>query len=496
MMPAATLRRVNIIARVGSSVTVGVPDEFGGQATLVLDPPYVDPMFLATPGSTGLLLMVGPVPHLLPGDVIVAGDPLGAHVELTASGMYAYVLDDEGLLVEAIRLGTAGDDFLAISDSSGVHVAAISSVGAGSFSAVTSGAWPTIGAPDWTGVGGSLDQILDRRPRGRRNHMVITVAGPGTTTSTGWREFSVDIPPGRMYRLSGSVPLKSTVAGDVAQVQIRATFADFPSAPAQPVLATAAVLLSTQEVSTVARPFPLGWVFIGGNVTQSTRFLICYSRIAGTGTISADVSVDEPARLDLQDIGPRAVDSATVVNDGSGVAVTPAPTTRTLTVDGSWSNAYKGDGTHLVTVTQLRQGSVPITGDRKALLGFRELTELAGATIDSVTLQLNAQVWKLPSGGSAVLGFHNKLVQPSGTLVGMTGITADVLRAPWSGLGAGFVDLTGYAPAEWASGVKRGIYLGVAQGTVDAADEIVGAFPGPADADTTVRPQLTITYTV
>lgn len=176
--------------------------------------------------------------------------------------------------------------------------------------------------------------------------------------------------------------------------------------------------------------------------------------------------------------------------------MTPAPAARTLTVDGLWSNTYFANGNQDSGSTSLRQG-FGVSGDRKSMLGFRQLTELVGATVQSATLRLNAKAWKVPPAGVAAVGFHTKLTQPTESLVGMTGITADVFRAAaWSGLGAGFIDLTAYAPQEWATGAKRGIYLGVAQGVADASDALVGAFNGPLDSDPNVRPQLTITYTI
>lgn len=178
--------------------------------------------------------------------------------------------------------------------------------------------------------------------------------------------------------------------------------------------------------------------------------------------------------------------------------MTPAPSLRTLTVAASWTNTFRGDGTYDAGLPSARQGhGLAIVGMRKSMIGFRDLTELVGATIQSVTLRLHANVWTDPAGGTAVVGFHTYLAKPSGSLTGLTSYTADVNRSGvWTGLGVGYVNLTGHAPQEWATGTKRGIYLGLAQGVSDLSDQISGAFAGALDPNSTLRPELTITYTI
>lgn len=523
-------------SRDGDTAVVGVPDGRGGEELLTLDAPYSSAQFLPDVGETVVLVMSGPVPRVMPdqlavdaitvrelkagtvtallliGDRIVAGDEVGNHVELKADGVRVYALDLEEGQYEAIRMGTGSDDFWAITTAAGVSVASISSAGAASFSALSSTAWPQIGVGDWTGIGGSLDEILDRRPRGLVGYGHELTGAPATTgTNTvngiGFFEIVLDLLPGRRYKLCTSdIHIKSTVAGDVGQVRVMQTTAVRGTLPTSAgvgvgnVLAVASGVAGTDVTLT-------GLLYADADLTVAvtTRLLLTYGRVSGTGLVNIAGRPDGPGEVVMwvEDIGPFQADRA-VLNDGGsngiggagGTAPVP-PVASTLTVDGSWSNTYDGAGTHATGIVQLRQGKKPVVGDRKSIVGFRELTELVGATVTSVVLRLNATFWESSPAGVAAVGFHNKLVQPTGTLVGVTGITADVFRSTvWAGLGAGFVDLTAYAPQEWATGVKRGVYLGVAQGTTDADDDLVGSFNGPLDANADLRPQLIITYTV
>lgn len=423
----------------------------------------------------------------------------GNKVLINSEGITVLNLSEDGESIQSIRLGTSSDDFFSITNSSGTSVASISSVGGSAFSSLSSTDWPVVGAGDWTGIGGSLDEILDRRPRGA-SYAKLTVAGPGTTTATGWREFSMTLHPGRTYRLSGVVWMKSTVAADVAQVQVRYTSAAVGATPTQPVLASTALLLVSTEVSTITRRVGLDTVFsladLALTVPSALRFLVCYSRVSGTGTVSADVSTNEPGLVVVEDVGlaPRIVDTA--VNDGGGVAVTAPPTLRTLTVAASWTNSYVGDGAYYATPNAW-QGNTLQAGMRKSMIGFPDLTQLVGATIQSVTLRLHAKHWRNTTGGTAVVGFHTYLGGPTGPMTGLPSYTADVNRSGvWTGLGTGFVDLSANARQEWATGAKRGVYLGLAQGVVDAAFQISGYFAGANDPDPGLRPQLTITYVI
>lgn len=212
MAPRVTWTAVEIMSVVGTTVTVGTPDEHGGMATLALDPPHVQPHFLPAVGSKARVLKVDNVPFLYPdsiaedaitareiiagaisalliqGDTIIAGAAAGAHVSIKGDGVRVYATDVNEGQYEASRWGSTGmDDFWSITTALGVSVASVSSLGSAHFSNLSSTDWPQIGAGDWTGVGGSLDKILDRRPRDLAGYVPLIAAGPGTTTATGWR---------------------------------------------------------------------------------------------------------------------------------------------------------------------------------------------------------------------------------------------------------------------------------------------------------------------
>lgn len=524
-MPSeVTWTTVQILQVDGDQVEYGTPDEYGGLATSWLGPPHVQSHFIPEVGSVARVLKIGNVPFLiadviaqdaitareikagtvtallLQGDVIVAGDAAADHVELTGAGMTVYVLDQvEGIISPAISLGTGSSDFFAVTDSTGGTVASISSLGAAQFADLSSTAWPQIGTGDWTGTGGTLDEILDRRPRGLVEHVRSATISAPTTTAAGLFEFSATLHPGRSYRLSGGFRVKSTVAGDTAELQVRRTTAPVGSVPAQPSLTSTVLTRASSEVNTVPRTVRVGQVFdLDESALPSSqfRFLLCYSRLTGTGSVSVADTDTERGYLIVEDIGPAKVSQQTAINTGGGGTVVLPPTQKTLSLVAAWSNPYKGDGT-INTSYDVWQGQSAslLTGMRRSMIGFRELTELVGATIDSVTLRLNATGWAESSGGTAVVGFHSYLVKPTTSLSESPNFTADVDRSGvWTGLGVGYIDLTGRAPQEWATGAKRGIFLGLPLSGNDQSAEISGSFKG-APASQLVRPQLTITYT-
>ncbi len=423
---------------------------------------------------------------------IIAGTGLLAdHVSLSSTGFRVNVFDpDQEVLYEAIKLGTGADDYFAITDAAGVVKAAINALGDAQFRGLSLGQWPDIAAPDHTGIGGSLDQILDRRPRAFAGYGVATATGPTTSSSIGFFEVGAILYPGRAYRIRSSFRMKSTVADDLAEVQIRYTSAALGTVPAQPLISSSVLARAPVRCDPTGRIAFVEKIVDDVTATKNYRLLLSYSRISGTGSVSMHANAtDEQVQFTVEDIGPK-IAALQVINDGGGSGGA-LPTLQTLSTVANWTNAYNGSGALRPTQNNAWQGNSIVYGMRKSMIGFPEMTVLTGKTIESVVLKLFAKSWT-DVGGTAVIGFHEYLTQPAGALG--TLYTANVLQQAWSDVGYGYVDLTAYAKQEWATGAKRGIYLGFAAGVEVLGNQNSGHFAGALEANATVRPELVVTY--
>jgi len=474
---------VEVLAVDGTAVTVGTPDEHGGMATLVLEPPHVQPHFLPEVGSTARVLKIDNVPFIYPdaitdaaGLAVKATDPItGQPYEAAVIGSSTAVFDADGL-----RAGIDAD-------------------GVGHFTGLDVTGWPTVAAADYTGRGGRLDAILDRRPRGLVAYGTHGVTATGTDSANGIGFFEIrgDLVQGRQYKLCTSdINLKSTVAGDTVRLRIMQTSAVRGTLPASPGVAAGASVAGASGVAgsdvTIAELLPPL-----GEGAQTRRWLLVYARTSGTGLASiAGREGVGGVQMWVEDIGPSRV-SVAVANDGGsdglggGGAPAPVPpVARTLTVAASWVENYS-DGTLITDTTTAVQGQTPLQRMRRAKIGFPALTALTGATITGVQLRLNAVFWATLDGGTAAVGFHGDAT-PTGVQGDLT--AEDAFRVPdWPRATTRLLDLMPYAPQEWVSGVKSGIRLG---GDVGTDSIFYGRFSGPAEPDLSLRPELTFTYTV
>lgn len=116
------LVRVDVLAVAGTDVTVGIPDGRGGQATVVLSPPYTSPQFIPDVGSTALLLMNGPIPKLMPESI--AADAITAREieagSITAEHIMAGAVD--GQTITGATIQTAATGARIVQDANGLRL--------------------------------------------------------------------------------------------------------------------------------------------------------------------------------------------------------------------------------------------------------------------------------------------------------------------------------------------------------------------------------------
>lgn len=394
---------------------------------------------------------------------------------------------------EATTIGAGGitvqGGAITVRDASGNALASIDSAGAMQAQGLSLSTQPEFSAPDYTGVGGKLYDILDRRPRTYIGYGAQYSDAPATNTAGGVGVFEImgNLYAGRMYKLCTSVMrVDSSVANDVAEIQVRTTTAALGTTPAAPSI-TSTILARIQV--------PLGGLGAAGGTIQkltassgTTRFLLTYSRAAGTGTLTMRGAAPEVIEMWVEDIGPYSANLQQVNNGGGGAVPTPA-SRYTLTRTASWTQTYGSNGGLRGDIgNAARQGYYsPTWGNNEAFIGFPDMTaDLAGGTVESVSLYLYANAWYSNAGGEAVIGRHSYTTPPGG--LGPNRVD-DMVRSPgWPNPGDRWVDLSAFNPAGWVDGSNRGIVLG-AGSVADLAH--YGTFDGAGMGH---PPMISVTY--
>ncbi|MCX4577937.1 hypothetical protein OHB41_33090 [Streptomyces sp. NBC_01571] len=110
----------------------------------------------------------------------------------------------------------------------------------------------------------------------------------------------------------------------------------------------------------------------------------------------------------------------------------------------------------------------------------------SNATVTDAKLILNASWWYNNSGGTAVIGTHNKTSEPSSW--SSSGVNDDRFRAGWSSkTGSKTIDFSNSIGQEFADGTAKGFAFGPGPST---SKEYYGAFVGAGSS----RPVLKLSY--
>lgn len=334
--------------------------------------------------------------------------------------------------------------------------------------------------------------------RGERTADSDTTSG---STEIAVLELDTTLEDGRMYRLyTSELRVTGTVAGDTVGIRIRDGGSGSPSTSSdQLALGTAYIANTGTGGNTVGVSLVIS-VDDSSSVTLSNyhsgqhNYLLTLARISGTGTmtLTTNTATVNAMQLCVEDIGPLVADTGVDQSSGGGGTVPVQTYTKTYTA--TWSGTYAENNTYTSFYgNDVNQGRYDSTwGNQRGLIGFPASTiqsDLAGATINSIKVTLNAKHWYYNTGGTALIGAHDYTSRPS-TWSDARVDQAQVTVTNWPKPGKKTVSLPISIGNEFRDGTTAGISLGPGTTT----DFIYyGRFDGVGSSNV---PTLTITYTV
>lgn len=170
---------------------------------------------------------------------------------------------------------------------------------------------------------------------------------------------------------------------------------------------------------------------------------------------------------------------------------TPPPPTQTYTATKSfaatWGASYRQDGGKRTDKTDLYQGYVDsFNGNQKSLCGFGVTGIPAGATCVSATVTLYANHWYNNSGGTAVIGTHNKSAEPGSW--SSSGTNDNRVRYAWNTkTGSRTISLGTTIGNEFLNGSTKGLMFGPGPSTS-------ASYYGYFEDSGSLRPTITLKY--
>lgn len=403
---------------------------------------------------------------------IIAGDPVGARVELHPDGITAVDADGNA----NVSITPAGSDYLTLTSSDGSTSSSIADNGVGSFQSIAV-------ADSLTYEGREMSDHLGDIGYGvlARGTWQIGAWSPWST-NRGLFEVAADLVAGRLYRVvCGPAQMQGDTVGDEVGAWVRYT--NDGSAPSTSSTRLAYCCGTIPVAGTVISPHVIRE--FAADVTGTWRFLAGYSALAHNARVYTDSS--RILSLSITDLGP-APDDIAITNDGGATPPT-VKKTYTRTYAASWSGSYDGAGAYNSFYGNgVNQGYYSSTnGNQKGMVGFPSTvaTDLTGATVNKVEVYLYANHWFYNYGGTAVLGVHGATSRP-GTFSGSTNL---LQSAGWPKPGGRWVTLPSSLYAGFAAGTYRGVVLGPGPTT---GPSYYGKFDGVGAAH---PPILRATYT-
>lgn len=421
---------------------------------------------------------------------IILGDPNGIHTRLSPEGFRVFRGDvnGDGIPDESLRAGVAGEsDRFATVRADGTLGFVADEDGYVTAAGLSVEQEPRIGAPDYSGRGGNLYEILDRRPRGIVSWNTDNgIFDCNTGTGRGTFDIGAKLEYGRMYKIIVRCRLNGTVHNDaLAELQIRYTQTDqtsggdFAGTPAAP---TVQSQMAGRFHASIARSEAQGVYFeklfsYGPGVPgdyRNARFLLCLARPVGGTTIQINGTGEtDAAEMWIEDIGPYTRHAGTR-NDGGGTSTNPgpAPAPQKTRYNRTWVCNWRQNWNNVnapIDIADAYQGLDPSGnyGNMKSYLGFSGVATdgsgltmqqaLAGADIEEIGLFLFYEHWYAYAGGEAVIGMHG-YEHPAPSYGGgnewMHG------EPGWRRNEGRWISLGRYFPQNWATGVWKGIMLG------------------------------------
>jgi hypothetical protein len=423
---------------------------------------------------------------LILASTIVAGDPTASHVEITESGVILYAVGPDGNPTQSGALGT-GDDGLTFTDpATGVTKTSVTRTGISVESIDVSGIdtdGDGLADTGFTVYGREFLDYLDGLPRGMvafgRWSPGDGLVASGISSAYGIVELSFTARAGRAYRINfQGLQLSSTSGRIRGLVSMRGT-----QDGTTPTISNGTVYQAQfVDIGVGAEAFappPFTWVRSwSATVDMEVRLLYVISRqngdVAGS-TITARTypTTDAhyaPIRWSVEDIG-RDVPDTMLVNDGSGDTnsggtASPTPkkqytTTWPLAWEASFDNGGKRSDVDMYQGTyggNTHKGycgwsSNASTGEQ----GKTIVQALTGATVESVEVRLHCNHSYSVAGGTASIGYHGQLTEPS------SAPTAAFGALPGKFFKRGetrWIPLPSSTYADWKNGNYRGIVVG------------------------------------
>lgn len=413
----------------------------------------------------------------------------GQRVELNQAGIQLF--DADGNLTVNLTADDDTPNFISITNGDQVTVASIDSLGNISGQHITA-------ADDITIDGQSLlDDLYDPLPKGVVAYGEYTITdnggvntysatGIGSGNETGFMELSFVAVEGRRYRIVCVGQALSTAADEEPSFLLRDGGADTPT--------VSSPMLTRSEGASSTELFALDL-----QIHYLTTFTAGLHRLLWTfygfdGTLSIFLG-NHKAFMYIEDTGSAViVPNTAIINPGAGTSPPPV-TTYTRSYAGNWSQTYNESGSQKSGDT-LDQGDFgDSAGNRRSLIGFPYssiMSDLSGATIQSIKLTLYAEHWYNNSGGTAVIGTHSYTAKP-GTWADASVNQNRTTVANWPKPGKKTVLLSNATfGADFKSGAAKGIALGPGNST---SLVYYGKFSNTSASTTGNRPVLTIVYT-
>lgn len=402
---------------------------------------------------------------------VVAGDPLGARMELKSDGLKLYGPDG----AEAVNLSSVPPHYIGITDAEGSTLASLSDDGTVSGRRLNIEEDPVLqGFPlfGWTNADSfpqtTAEGFMDYLPRGivARGYRSMASASVATNQEREILELSYMRYARRAYKIHVS-PVAGYLNTTGAYGYLKVYYTSDGSRPTM----NDANLLQVKTLRTpVAGSNMLDWGTTWYDLADDgrnhvRRYLFTYEALNGGITWFGNTRDGSQFRVWVEDMGLDIPETG-VDRNGSranGGTTPSAPVvdevknyTKTYTASG-YRSFYTSGGFYNYSTSKMFQGSSPYAGGLQSIATFPSMTgDLSGATITGIRAYFYFEHWYYNSGGTAKIGVHGSATVPSSKPT----ITTVATSSGWPKPGGRWVNI----PSTYWAGFKSGTYKGVALG--------------------------------
>lgn len=383
---------------------------------------------------------------------LIAGNPLGAHVEVSGSGLVAYGVNSDDDIVPTSRLGTGDTDALAIFDpSTGETLASLDSEGKVSATKATLG----LGGGDTIINGLPFEDHLDPLPRGQIVYAESPTQASSATVNTVYAYLEVQciLEPGRSYRVSTSpVYMSSGTAGARGLIFLyrRSGGGTVTTAAPSTQVDSARYYLPTTPLAYKGPGLSTSVRIPPSASPTEYRFLLAFM---GEGAnVNLVASAGYPVTLTVDDVGPYIEETGIYRFTDQGGSAGTTKANYVSIWKASHHSTYDGNGNLRSGVNDMVQGFYgshqqaiagftggAVTCSHSGELGKTIGQALTGATVTKVQAWLYANHWWNNSGGTALVGVSSAI--PPFPTSGVGAYSPQVASANWPKPGGRWVTL-------------------------------------------------------